>query len=216
MLYAGLDLSRQKLDVHVLDETGETVELLAVHPDADALRTLAERIGPYGQPVEAAIESMNGARFVHDTLERFGPDVEIADAAKARGLAPLAAKTDKIDARVLAELARRELVPAIWLPDPSVRAERERARFRVSRSLSNLAQEPHPRHAHRLWPNRFRCQTCSGRAGASCSPPCQSLSPGRRRSQRACASQTSSKPRSTRSRPNSARRGPTTGTSPCS
>jgi hypothetical protein len=102
--------------------------------------------------VEAAIESMNGARFVHDQLELAGPDVAIADAAKARGLAPLAAKTDKIDARVLAELARRELVPAIWLPDPSVRAERERALPAVPGSLSNLASEPDPRHAHRLWP----------------------------------------------------------------
>jgi transposase len=57
--------------------------------------------------------------------------VEIADAVKAKGLAPLACKTDPIDARVLAELARRELVPAILLPDPQVRAERERARFRL-------------------------------------------------------------------------------------
>jgi len=131
MLYAGLDLSRQKLDVHILDEEGRTVDLLAVRPDADALRTLAERIARHGQPIEAAIESMNGARFVHDALERYGWDVAIADAAKAKGLAPLAAKTDKIDARVLAELCRRELVPAIWLPDPDVRAERERARFRL-------------------------------------------------------------------------------------
>src|SRR3954454_9498645 len=46
-----------------------------------------------------------------------------------KGLAPLAAKTDGIDAWVLAELSRRELVPAIWLPDPGVRAERERARW---------------------------------------------------------------------------------------
>jgi transposase len=131
MLYAGLDLSRQKLDVHVLDESGRTVDIVAVRPDADALRTLAERIARHSEPIEAAIESMNGARFVHDTLERYGWDVAIADAAKAKGLAPLAAKTDKIDARVLAELARRELVPAIWLPDPAVRAERERARFRL-------------------------------------------------------------------------------------
>jgi transposase len=131
MLYAALDLSRQKLDVHVLDEEGRTVEQIAVRPDGDALQILAERIARYGQPIEAAIESMNGARFVHDTLERYGWDVEIADAVKAKGLAPLAAKTDKIDARVLAELARRELVPAIWLPDPGVRAERERARFRL-------------------------------------------------------------------------------------
>jgi transposase len=81
--------------------------------------------------VTAAIESMNGARFVHDQLELAGWHVEIADALKVKGLAPLAAKTDRIDAWVLAELGRRDLVPAIWLPDPAVRAERERARFRL-------------------------------------------------------------------------------------
>ena len=43
----------------------------------------------------------------------------------------MACKTDRIDAWVLAELARRELVPAIWLPTPEVRAERERARWRL-------------------------------------------------------------------------------------
>ena len=48
-----------------------------------------------------------------------------------KGLAPLACKTDKIDAWVLAELSRRDLVPAIWLPTPTVRAERERARWRL-------------------------------------------------------------------------------------
>ena len=64
-------------------------------------------------------------------LELHGWEVEIADAVRVKGLAPLACKTDRIDSRVLAELSRRDLVPAIWLPDPSVRAERERARFRL-------------------------------------------------------------------------------------
>jgi transposase len=74
---------------------------------------------------------MNGARFVHDQLELAGWEVAIADAVKTKGLAPLACKTDRIDARVLAELAWRDLVPEIWLPDPAVRGERERARFRL-------------------------------------------------------------------------------------
>ena len=74
---------------------------------------------------------MTGSRFVHDQLEMAGWDVAIGDAVKVKGLAPLAAKTDKIDARVLAELARRDIVPEIWLPDPSVREARERARFRL-------------------------------------------------------------------------------------
>ena len=74
-----------------------------------------------------------------------GWQVEIADAQKVKGLAPLACKTDRIDAWVLAELARRDLVPAIWLPDPRVRAERERARWRLHlvRHRSSLKQRVH-------------------------------------------------------------------------
>jgi hypothetical protein len=74
---------------------------------------------------------MTGARLVDDTLEQGGWDVEIADAQKVKGLAPLACKTDKIDSQMLAVLSHRELVPAIWLPDPRVREERELARFRL-------------------------------------------------------------------------------------
>jgi hypothetical protein len=44
-----------------------------------------------------------------------GWDVLIADAAKVKGLAPLACKTDKIDARVLALLSQRDLVPRTGL-----------------------------------------------------------------------------------------------------
>src|SRR5262245_17160650 len=145
MLYAGLDLSRKRLDFHLLDGDGETVEVGASPPDADGLLGLSDRLARHGQPIRAAIESMNGARFVHDRLELAGWEVEIADAQKVKGLAPLARKTDRIDAWVLAELARRDLVPAIWLPDPQVRAERERARWRLHlvRHRSSLKQRVH-------------------------------------------------------------------------
>src|ERR1035437_10927951 len=93
MLNAGLDLSRQRLDVHVLDEEGRTLEVTAVHPDADALRTLATHVLLQGQEVTAAIESMTGARFVHDQLARWGWAVAIADAVKVKGLAPIGRAT---------------------------------------------------------------------------------------------------------------------------
>jgi len=145
MLHAGLDLSRKRLDFHLLDEQGETVEVGAAPPDADGLHHLAVHLRRHGQPLRAAIESMTGARFVHDQLELHGFEVEIADAVRVKGLAPLACKTDRIDAWVLAELSRRELVPAIWLPDPQVRAERERARFRLHlvRHRTSLKQRVH-------------------------------------------------------------------------
>jgi transposase len=130
MLHVGMDLSRHRLDVRVLEGDGATVAELAVAPTGIELRRLAARFVSEG-PVRGVIESMNGARFVHDTLELAGWEVAIADAQKVKGLAPLACKTDRIDAWVLAELSRRDLVPAIWLPDPQVRAHRERARFRL-------------------------------------------------------------------------------------
>src|SRR6266545_844630 len=131
MLHAGLDLSRKRLDVCLLSDQGELVDELAAVPDAGGLKALVDRVAEHDEPVCAVIESMTGARFVHDTLESHGWSVEIADAQKVKGLAPLAVKTDKIDARVLAVLSERDLVPAIWLPDPAVRREREQARFRL-------------------------------------------------------------------------------------
>jgi transposase len=131
MLHAGLDLSRKRLDVCLLSDQGELVDELKAQPDGPGLAALAGRVSEHGEPVCAVIESMTGARFVHDTLEQHGWAVEIADAQKVKGLAPLAVKTDRIDARVLAVLSQRDLVPAIWLPDPRLREERELARFRL-------------------------------------------------------------------------------------
>src|SRR5262249_61628338 len=102
-----LDLSRKRLDFHLLDAEGETVERGAAPPDADGLDGLTRRLAAYRQPLRAAIESMNGARFVHDQLELAGWQGEIASAQHVKCLAPLACKTDRIDAWVLAQLARR-------------------------------------------------------------------------------------------------------------
>jgi len=66
MLHAGLDLSRRRLDVCLVDDAGAVVAQIAAAPDADGLRHLAMRVS--AARVRAVIESMNGARFVHDTL----------------------------------------------------------------------------------------------------------------------------------------------------
>jgi hypothetical protein len=69
MLHAGLDLSRRRLDVCLVDDAGELVEHTAAPPDSDGLRHLAESLS--GERVRAVIESMTGARFIHDTLEEW-------------------------------------------------------------------------------------------------------------------------------------------------
>ena len=131
MLHVGLDLSRKRVDVCLLSDGGELLGQFPAPVDRDGLYGLTSRVGVYGEPVRGVVESMNGARFVRDELTRYGWEVLIADAQKVKGLAPLACKTDKVDARVLAELSFRDLVPAVWLPTPELRSEREQSRFRL-------------------------------------------------------------------------------------
>ena len=81
----------------------------------------------------------------------------IADAQKVKGLAPLACKTDKIDARVLAVLSQRDLVPEIWLPDPArPRASASGALPAASGQAPLDAQAPHPRDADHASGTRAR------------------------------------------------------------
>jgi transposase len=91
--------------------------------DEDGLARLVARLGP---DVKACVEMMSGAVWVRDRLQAGGWTVEIADARKVKAVASLAAKTDKVDARVLAELSRRDLVPAVWVPTLEDRALKER------------------------------------------------------------------------------------------
>jgi transposase len=131
VLHVGLDLSRRRVDVCLISDRGEPVDQFAAPADRDGLYGLTRRVAVYDEPVRGVVESMNGARFVHDELVAHGWEVLVADAQKVKGLAPLACKTDKIDARVLAELSVRDLVPAIWLPTPELRREREISRWRL-------------------------------------------------------------------------------------
>ena len=92
---------------------------------------LARLVLEQGTEVRAAVEMMSGAVWVRDRLEAAGWQVQVAHARKVRDVAPLACKTDKVDARVLAELCRRDLVPELWVPSLEDRALRERLRRRA-------------------------------------------------------------------------------------
>jgi hypothetical protein len=61
MVHVGLDLSRARLDVCLVDDAGELVANTAAPPDADGLRHLADRLR--GHRVRGVIESMSRPGF---------------------------------------------------------------------------------------------------------------------------------------------------------
>jgi transposase len=124
--YLGIDWGTRRAAWCALSPSGELTEG-AISADEDGLVRLVARLGP---EVRGCIEMMSGAPWVRDSLTACGWTIEIADARKVKAIAPLACKTDRVDARVLADLARRDLVPTVWVPPLDDRAIRERLRRR--------------------------------------------------------------------------------------
>jgi transposase len=127
MQYLGIDWGTRRAAWCAIDEHGSVREG-AVAADQDGLARLALTLGAGG--VRGCIEMMSGAVWVRDQLAAVGWEIRLADARKAKAIAPLACKTDRVDARVLADLVRRDLVPEVWVPSLEERANRERLRRR--------------------------------------------------------------------------------------
>jgi transposase len=128
MQYVGIDWAYRRAAWCAKSASGEIRNEGVVPADEDGLAKLALALG---RQVSACLEMMSGAVWVRDRLQASGWQVEIADARKVKAVAPLACKTDKVDARVLAELCRRDLVPAVWVPSLSDRGLRERLNRRA-------------------------------------------------------------------------------------
>ncbi len=127
MQYLGIDWGTRRAAWCAVDERGELVEG-TVPADEDGLARLVHTLGP---DVRGCVEMMSGAVWVREQLRACGWEFQIADARKVKAIAPLACKTDRVDARVLAQLARRDLVPEVWVPSLSDRELRERLRRRA-------------------------------------------------------------------------------------
>ena len=96
------------------------------------------QLNPY--PSLAQGRGTSDCRYEHELQIRFSPRSLPGGSVIVvvrKEITPLKAVANKqgislqVDARVLAELSFRDLVPAIWLPTPELRAERERARWRL-------------------------------------------------------------------------------------
>ena len=126
MQYLGIDWGTRRAAWCALTAAGELTEGV-ISADEDGLTRLVARLGP---DVRGCIEMMSGAVWVRDRLAECGWTIEVADARKVKAIAPLACKTDRVDARVLADLVCRDLVPTVWVPPLDDRAIRERLRRR--------------------------------------------------------------------------------------
>jgi len=127
MLYAGIDLHRRFMIVAVEDKQGKLLHSNRYEcRDVDMIKMFFSRIGTF----KAVIESSSSYRWLYDLISPYG-EVILAHPYRLRAIVAGRAKTDKLDARMLARLLRVDMIPESYVPPPDYQALRDLARMRA-------------------------------------------------------------------------------------
>ena len=92
---------------------------------------VADFLSPFKKDSSAVIESCRNWCVMHDWLEELVDEVVLANPYKVKAIAEAKIKTDKIDATVLADLLRADMVPTCYVAPREVRDMRNLLRERI-------------------------------------------------------------------------------------
>lgn len=117
--YVGMDVHKRIVIVCILSEVGKRLLQLRVRCTREALIEFAERsLEPDDHVV---LEATTNTWAVVDLLTPYVNRVVVSNPMQTRAIASAKVKTDRIDARVLANLLRSGYLPEVWQPDGETR-----------------------------------------------------------------------------------------------
>lgn len=153
MRYVGIDLHKVFLVACVQDDAGLTLALEKMEC-RDAQRIA--RFFDTHRPFRAVIEASSSYRWLYDLLSPLG-EVVLAHPLQLRAIVAGRAKTDKLDAALLAKLLRAGLIPESYVPPVSYQHLRDltRGRARLSRQATAAKNEMHALLTRRNIPSPF-------------------------------------------------------------
>ncbi len=123
----GLDVHREFAEVAIWEDgIVRLAGQIATTPEA--LRLFAESLCELD---EVAIEATCNTHAIARLLERHVGRVVVSNPMKTRAIAEAKVKTDKVDARVLAELLAADYLPSVWIADDETHALRRQVARRA-------------------------------------------------------------------------------------
>jgi transposase len=128
-VYVGIDVHRKRSQVAVVTEDGQVqLNKNVVNGSEPFLRLIGNL--PSGTPV--AFEAAFGWSWLAGLLEDYGFDPHLVHPLRCKAIASARLKNDKVDAAILAQLLRADLLPEAWIAPPAVRQLRALLRHRVA------------------------------------------------------------------------------------
>jgi transposase len=132
-LFVGMDLHKNTSTFCVKDRDGAIVRQTKVLTDRNHITRF---IRSFDQPLSLAVEPVSQWYTYADHLQGLGVDVHLAHPMRVKAIAFARIKTDTIDAGVLCDLLRSDLLPEAYFAPKEIRSWKELIRFRAS--LINL------------------------------------------------------------------------------
>jgi transposase len=131
-LYGGIDIHKENLAGCIMDKDGNIKREHSFPSSKKAIERFLCDIPNSG--ITIAIEACGMWRRIHKILTDIGYEVKLANPKKTYDIA-CKKKTDKVDAKILADLLRTKYLPEVWIPDEQT------LRFRdLTRHKSNLTR----------------------------------------------------------------------------
>lgn len=124
-MYAALDLHESSIQCVVKDSDGRIVKESKVGKDEGEILKFLD-----GTHASVVMESGYNYQFIHDLLMEKGYEVKVAHPLMVKAIAYAKVKSDKVDARTLADLLRTDMIPESYVPDPKTRDLRDLVRRR--------------------------------------------------------------------------------------
>lgn len=121
MLTIGLDVHQSKTSVCVMDGKGNVLREQEVQGGYDAV---AEALGKMKKPMQVCYEASTGYGALHERLRPVASRIAVAHPGRLRLIYQSKKKSNRVDARKLATLMHLNQVPAVHVPEQSVRSWR--------------------------------------------------------------------------------------------
>jgi transposase len=124
--YLGIDLHLKNTYVVLLDQEGNSIDERRIR-SADLVEYVEKRVP---RQTYAVLEATRNWPYFYDELDRRLARVELAHPKELKAISTAAVKTDRIDAKVLAQLARMNYLPIAYAAPQAVRDLRQYTRHR--------------------------------------------------------------------------------------
>jgi transposase len=128
MTYFGFDHHKRWTQAVAIDENGKILREGRLSNDT---KSLQQFLLDLPKPWKGVIEAGPTWGWIYDTLSSLGVEMVIANPMQVRAIAEAKIKNDSIDARMLAQLLRGDLIPAIYVPKEDIRGQKMLWRERV-------------------------------------------------------------------------------------